>query len=176
MMGSPIGVAGGEYVSARGESLWVVEESARAGGLSDTGDMTGWEGALRIRNRCLMEVLRETDVDEGVGGIGYVGGGSGETVGSGDAVIGYRSEDWVWPLLPVEIRWYSGSSGLGGKTVVGGGFGAFKDNLNARCATESRREALGAGTDLGSFAKSSWSGAGGGAKLGIGRGGGTDTR
>jgi hypothetical protein len=55
--------------------------------------------------------------------------------------------------------------------------GAFRDSLNARLATESRREDLGVDTDLGSFATGSGSGAGagGGAKFGIGRGGGTDT-
>jgi hypothetical protein len=137
-------------------------------------------GALRMRSRCLIDVLRVTDADEdeiGVGGSGQVGGGSGDLTRTGEAGIGYNSVECMLPLL-VDIlpgAWCSGSSGRGGKTVDGGGFGAPRDIRDMRCTAESRREDLVTGADLGSSGRSPRSGAGGRAVVGAGRWGGTDT-
>src|ERR1700730_19002672 len=97
-----------------------------------------------MRKRCLIEVLRGTGIadEDDVGGSGYVGDGNAKSEGMvGDAGMEYRSEDCVLLLLVETLswRWYSGSSGLGGNIAIGGGFGAFKDNLKARWGTESRR-------------------------------------
>jgi hypothetical protein len=91
-----------------------------------------------MRRRCLRDVLRGTcdavgDVDDGVGGKGYVGASMGDIFANGDPGIGYKSVEWVLVLLLEDGRtWYSGSSGLGGRVVNGGGFGAVRESLNER--------------------------------------------
>lgn len=73
------------------------------------------EGALRMRKRCLIDMLLKEAALSGRGG----GGVDAMSV----------------PLLllfPLELRRCTGSSGRGGSIVEGGGRGAVKLSLNAR--------------------------------------------
>ena len=94
------------------------------------------DGALRIRNLCLMEVCRETGTDEaaGGGGKGPVGGGyRGPGGGGGVDTIRESLADGSLPLLIVlrcERSFFS--SGRGGKLEDGGGLGDARDNLRPR--------------------------------------------
>jgi hypothetical protein len=97
---SPIGVAGGEYVSRGSSKLAdIVDGRGRIRGdprpsEENVVDDGVGEGALKIRNRCLIEEFRVVvvvvvvvDAVTGVGGIEDVGGGRGDTVGMGGAGI-----------------------------------------------------------------------------------------
>jgi hypothetical protein len=105
---------------------------------------------------------------EGLGEAGIVASSSPDLRGgSNPLVFDFRLDIDI--LLEVDMRregdTRSVSSGLGGSTDDGGGFGAIRDNLNARCATESRKEAF-----PGDCAVTSTSTSGGGGKANVGAG------
>jgi len=93
---SPIGVEGGVYGCGSCRYMGYRELMIYPSG---TGGIDDDDGALRMRNRCLRELLREAGVDDdGMGGIECVDGGKDETDGTGDAGIGYKSADGVLVL------------------------------------------------------------------------------
>lgn len=73
-----------------------------------------------------------------------------------------------------------GSSGRGGRLDEGGGLGDVRESRKARCATEVRNNFCGCGADTDeegfSDGNRDATGAGGGACVGAGRGGGIDRR
>jgi hypothetical protein len=141
------------------------------------------DGALRMRNLCLIDACRETGVGEGAGG----GGGKGPLGGGYRGPAGFRKnvgielcesvvDDLPSLLLVLRCEWYVFSSGRGGKLDAGGGLGDDRDNLVLCCAIESRKVDLARRTVTGDGGRLDLGeGGGGGAKVGAGRGGGGGT-